>query len=174
MAHRGSHPRQAAMERRLRSHFFFHDMYKKVNKILQECLLCPAFSSKKTTEPIAPHNVPSRCWETVAVDLFGPMPSSKHVVVVQDLGSRFPAAKLVSSTSAAKVLPVLSNIYDAYGNPKKQISDNGAPFNSKAMKDFTQQRGIMMQQIPPLHPSANPAETFMRPLGKTMKIAKLP
>jgi len=28
-----------------------------------------------------------------------------------------------------------------------------------------------MQHSPPLHPSSNPAETFMRPLGKTMKIA---
>ena len=27
------------------------------------------------------------------------------------------------------------------------------------------------EKIPPLHPSANPVETFMRPLGKTMKIA---
>ena len=27
-----------------------------------------------------------------------------------------------------------------------------------------------MQHIPPLHPLANPSETFMRPLGKTMKI----
>ena len=74
------------------------------------------------------------------------MPSSRHVVVVQD-------------------------IYDAYGNPRKQISDNGPPFNSEAMKEFTTKRHIAMQKIPPLHRSANPVETFMKPLGKTMKIA---
>ena len=39
------------------------------------------------------------------------------------------------------------------------------------MEKFTQQRGLSQQKIPPLHPSANPAETFMRPLGKAMKIA---
>lgn len=86
---------------------------------LQTCLACSAFCNKKTTEPIVPHAVPSKCWEDVAVDLFGPMPSSKHVVVVQDLASRFPVAKIVSSTSASKVLPAMSDIYDAYGNPKK-------------------------------------------------------
>lgn len=171
LAHKGSHPRQSAMERRLRSHFFFHNMRTKVEEFLKTCLLCPAFSSKRTAEPIQPHSVPSKSWEIVAVDLFGPMPSSRHVVVVQDLGSRFPAAKLVTSTGASKVLPALRDIYDAYGNPKKQISDNGPPFNSQAMRQFTTDRGIEMQQIPPLHPSANPAETFMRPLGKTMKIA---
>ena len=139
--------------------------------MLQKCLPCSTFSTKKTSAPIKPHKVPSRCWETVAVDLFGPMPSSKHVVVVQDIGSRFPAAKLVTSTKASKVLPALGSIYDAYGNPKKQICDNGPPFNSQSMQDFASTRGINIQHIPPLHPSANPAETFMRPLGKTMKIA---
>ena len=98
------------------------------------------------------------------------MPSSNHVVVVQDLGSKYPAGKLVTSTSAKKVLPALADIYDHLGNPRKQISDNGPPFNSHAMDSFAEKRGIDLQKIPPLHPASNPAETFMRPLGKAMKI----
>ena len=82
---------------------------------------------KKTKEPISHHKVPDKCWSTVAVDLFGPMPSSNHVVVVHDLASRFPAAKLVRSTKADCVIPALADIYDAYGNPETQISDNGPP-----------------------------------------------
>ena len=171
LAHRGSHPAQSSMERRLRSHFFFHEMGEKVNKFLASCLLCNTFSDKKTTEPVGRHEVPSKCWNTVAVDLFGPMPSKNHVVVVQDLASKFPAAKLVTSTGADKVLPALSDIYNNYGNPEKQISDNGPPFNSKKMEEFADKRNISLNKIPPLHPSSNPAETFMRPLGKTMKIA---
>ena len=171
LAHRGSHPAQSGMERRLRSHFFFHDMDKKVSDFLSTCQLCATFSDKKTSEPQGRHEVPLECWDTVAVDLFGPMPSKNHVVVVQDLASKFPAAKLVSSTSAEQVLPALSDICDSYGNPAKLISDNGPPFNSRAMDGFARKRGIQLQKIPPLHPSSNPAETFMRPLGKTMKIA---
>ena len=171
LAHRGSHTRLSGMERRLRFHFFFHDMRNKVEGFLKKCSLCQAFSDKRSSEPIKAHSVPSKCWDTVSVDLFGPMPSSKHVVVVQDLASRFPLAKVVSSTSAAKVIPVLADVYDSYGNPRKQISDNGPPFNSDAMKEFTAKRHIEVQKIPPLHPSANPVETFMKPLGKTMKIA---
>lgn len=41
-----------------------------------------------------PHRAPKNCWNMVAVDLFVLMPSSKHVVVVQDLAKRFPAATL--------------------------------------------------------------------------------
>ena len=147
-------------------------MSDKVSKFLSTCLLCHTYTDKKTSEPIGYHEVPDKCWNTVAVDLFGPMPSKNHVVVVQDLASKFPAAKLVSSTSAEKVLPALTDIYNNYGNPHTQISDNGPPFNSKSMETFANRRNINLQKIPPLHPSSNPAETFMRPLGKTMKIAR--
>ena len=110
LAHRGSHPGQSGIERRLRSHFFFHDMHKKVEMFVKTCDDCQSFSNKKTSEPQHPHKVPLKCWDTVAVDLFGPMPSKEHVVVVQDLASRFPAAKLISSTNARQVLPALGEI----------------------------------------------------------------
>lgn len=171
LCHQGSHPGQSSMERRLRYHFFFHDMNIKVSKYLEQCTDCSIYTDKKSKEPLKSHNVPDRCWEKVAVDLFGPMPSQKHIVVVQDLASRFPAAKIVSSTAADKVLPAMSDIYNAYGNPEVQLSDNGPPFNSVAMDKFAEERNIVLEKIPPHHPSANPVETFMRPLGKTMKIA---
>ena len=172
LAHRGSHPGISGLERRLRYHFFFHDLQKKVQEQMKDCEPCNIFSDKKTSDPIIPHKVPSKCWETVAVDLFGPMPSSKHVVVVQDLASRYPSAKLVSSTAADKVIPAIADIYNAYGNPQNQLSDNGPPFNSNAMDNFAKRRNINLQKIPPLHPASSPVETFMKPLGKTVKIAQ--
>ena len=65
---------------------------------------------KKSVEPLAQHKVPTKNWEVVAVDLFGPMPSSNHVIIVQDTGSRYPAAKLVSSAKAEKVITALKEI----------------------------------------------------------------
>ena len=53
------------------------------------------------------------------------------------------------------------------------MSDNRPPFNSKATETFTQNKNIEMKKIPPLHPSTNPVETLMWPLGKTMKVAHL-
>ena len=170
LAHRGMHSGQSGLERRLRYHFFFHNMFQKTQKFLQNCEPCLIFDRKKTKEPITPHTVPTKCWEKVSVDLFGPIPSRKHVVVVQDLSSRYPEAKLVKSTKAESVLPVLERIYDVYGNPRKQISDNGPPFNGKKMEEFAERRDIGLQFIPPLHPNGNPVETFMKPLGKALKI----
>ena len=39
------------------------------------------------------------------------------------------------------------------------------------MEKFAEQRNVKLEKIPPLHPSSNPVETFMKPIGKTMKIA---
>ena len=172
LAHQGSHAGQTGLARRLRYHFYFHGMNELVQKHINDCFDCQLFTDKKCSELLKHHKVPNRCWETVAVDLFGPLPSKKHVVVIQDLASRFPVAKLVQSTSAQKVLPAIGETYDLLGNPENQLSDNGPPFNSKAMQDFANQRSINIQKTPPLHPSANPVETFMKPLGKAMKIAR--
>ena len=170
LAHRGAHPGQNGMERRLRYHFFFHNMFHKVEQFVKACDGCSRHVDKKSKEPITHHKVPDKCWNTVAVDLFGPMPSSNHVVVVHDLASRFPAAKLVRSTKADNVIPALADIYDAYGNPETQISDNGPPFNSKRMAEFANERDIVLRHTAPYHPNANPAETCMKPIGKAMKM----
>jgi hypothetical protein len=146
-------------------------MFKKVEQYLKTCKMCACFVDKKTKEPLDHHKVPAHCWDTVAVDLYGPMPLSKHIVVVHDTASRLPAAKLVKSTKADSVLPALSEIYGVYGNPQVQISDNGPPFNSKKMSDFAAERDITLKYTPPYHPNANPAETCMKPLGKAMKAA---
>ena len=133
-------------------------------------MIFPSFRYENMKEPIQPNKVPQKCWEEVSVDLFGPLPTSHHIVVVQDLASRFPVAKIVKSTSAKNVLPVLSDTYNTFGNPEVQKSDNGPPFNSKDMDAFTNKRSIEQVKIAPGHPAANNVETVMKPLGKAMKI----
>ena len=103
LAHSGAHPGQNGLMRRLRSHFYIVNLDKKVSKLVDECLECQMFTGKNTNEPIQPNKVPSSCWDEVSVDLFGPMPTSNHIVVIQDLASRFPVAKVVSSTSGKNV-----------------------------------------------------------------------
>ena len=67
LAHQGSHTGQSGIQRRLRYHFFFHDMNKAVEHFVTTCPDCLIFSDKKTSEPIRPHTVPKKCWS----DVFG-------------------------------------------------------------------------------------------------------
>jgi hypothetical protein len=170
LAHMGAHPGQNGLLRRLRSHFYIRNLDERVKKLVETCLDCQTFTNKNVREPIQPNKVPRKCWEEVSVDLFGPLPSSNHIVVVQDLASRFPVAKIVRSTNAKSVIPVLAETYNNFGSPCTQKSDNGPPFNSHAMDDFTKKRDIEQVKIAPGHPSANNVETVMKSLGKAMKI----
>ena len=96
-------------------------MQKKINHFVKNCVHCNIYVDKKTSEPIKHHKVPDKNCDTVAVDLLGPM---NHIVVVTDIASRYPATK------SDRVIPAPEEIYNTYGNPKLQISDNGPPFNS--------------------------------------------
>ena len=75
------------------------------------------FTQKILRHPIASSLVPQKCCEETSVDLFGSLPSSHHVLVVQDLASRYPVAKIVKSTNGKSVIPVLRDAYDLFGNP---------------------------------------------------------
>ena len=155
MAHCGAHPGQNILVRQLRSHFYITNLDAKVQTAIDICTDCHSFTNKTTREPIKPNTVPDKCWEEVPVDLFGPLPSHEHIIVIQDLKSRYPVAKIVNSTSAKVVIPMMEDMYDLFGNPDRQKSDNGSPFNSHEMLKFTTKRNIQQIKSPPGHPAAN-------------------
>ena len=78
----------------------------------------PALYHKNTKEPLISHSNPEEAWQDVSIDLFGPMPDQKHVLVVLGKMSRFPAAKVVPSTAAKPVIISLSDIYTSFGQPE--------------------------------------------------------
>ena len=170
-AHQGGHPGMSSLKRRLRTHFWFPTLDSYIENKVKECHLCQMFTGKTMKEPITAVKTPKYPWQNVSIDLFGPMPNHKHILVVQDMLSRFPAARIVPSTSTTPVIEALNSIYTDYGNPESHRSDNGPPFNSKEFADFSKSHSIMHHKTFPYHPQANPVETFMKPIGKAMKIA---
>ena len=103
------------------------------------------------------------------MDLFGPLPDKRHVLVVQDTLSRFPAASFVPSTAARPVLKAMDQVYTTYGRPERHRTDNGPPFNSQAFADYSAAKGIEHVTWYPHHHQGNPCETFMKPPGEGSK-----
>ena len=171
LAHQGAHPGMARMKARVRSSFWFPQMDQIIEDYVRSCHECQIYTNKITRNPLTSAPLPDNPWENVSLDLFGPMPRGDHVLVARDNFSRFPAAELVKSTSSKHVLPALGRMYDTYGNPLVHKTDSGPPFNSNNFSRFSGERNIVHKLTPPLHPQANEAEVFMKPLGKCMKIA---
>ena len=118
------------MKARVRSHFWIPGLNALVKKKVSTCEVCQLFTLKTTKEPVAPQHTSGVGWEEVNIDLFGPMPDKRHVLVVQDAMSRFPAAKIVPNTSAPPVVKALDEVYTSYGHPRRHRTDNGPPFSS--------------------------------------------
>ena len=123
------------------------------------------FTQKTLRHPTEPNSVPEKCWEETFVDLFG--------LVVQDLASHYPVSKIVKSTNAKSVIPVLREAYNLFGNPLRQKNDTGPPFNFSKMAKFAKNRNIEQVKTPPGHPAVNNVETVMKPLGKATKIVNM-
>ena len=170
-AHQGGHPGETRMKSRIRSHFWISDLDKLVKSKVSTCDFCQRFTAKTTKEPAAAQHTPNSCWEEVSIDLFGPLPNKKHVLVMQDTASRFPSAAIVPSTSAAPVISALDRMYTNYGHPDRHRTDNGPPFNSEEFRRYSEEKGIEHILTYPHHPQGNPVETFMKPLGKALKAA---
>ena len=170
-AHQGGHPGITRMKNRIRNHFWIPGLNQLVEKKIHGCRTCQLYTPKTTKEPIAPQRTNKTSWEEVSVDLFGPLPDKRHVLVVQDTMSRFPAAAIVQTTAAQPVLKALDKIYTSYGHPERHRTDNGPPFNSQDFTQYSAAKGIEHVASYPHHPQANPCETFMKPLGKALKAA---
>ena len=171
-AHQGGHPGMNAMKRRIRAHFYYPHLNEEIEKFVKGCKMCAMFNpitrkNKLHTQSVAGLNA----WEKISIDLFGPMPDNHHILVAQDMVSKFPAAKIMGKTDTKAVTNALDEIYNAYGDPLVHRSDNGPPFNSAGFKQFSDDRGIHHEKAFAYHPQANPVEGFMKPLGKAMKIA---
>ena len=99
-AHQGGHPGETRMKSRVRSHFWIPELSKLVKEKVSSCDTCQRFTLKATKEPAAAQPTTGNAWEEVSIDLFGPLPNKKHVLVVQDVMSRYPTAEIVPNTSA--------------------------------------------------------------------------
>lgn len=144
-------------------------MDKLIDEYVTECTQCQSITEKHSKVEQRPHSTPTRAWECVSIDHFGPLPDHSHILVVRCDLSRFPVATFVQSTSSADTISALSEIYTSFGYPSKQRSDNGPAFKSKEFGDFCLSKGILHKYTAPHHPRANLAETFMKVLKKTFQ-----
>ena len=171
-AHKGGHQGMTTLKRRMRTHFWFPGMDAEIERAVSSCKHCLLFTNKHRKNKLVPHTMKKwNAWEKISVDLFGPMPDKRHILVAQDMVSHFPAAKILNKTNEKKVIDTLGEFYANFGTPMVHRTDNGPPFNSKEFTRFSTDNGIIHEKTFPYHPQANPVETFMRPLGKAMKVA---
>ena len=66
----------AGLKRQMRAHFSFPTLDTLIETEVRDCNDCQLFTSKRLKEPLVPVYVPTKAWEYVSIDFFGPMPNT--------------------------------------------------------------------------------------------------
>ena len=151
LAHQGSHLGETGVQR-LQHHFFFCDLNEKVHLHIASCKDCQVFTNKKTSEPMySTCNVGTKCLLIFLVRCH-----QKDIL----LWSRIWLHDFLLERLFLQLKPHVKSLLGIL-TINCPIMDH--PLNCKT-------RYIHMEKTPLYHPSINPVETFMKSIGKTMRI----
>ena len=116
--------------------------------------------SQMKTMILHPHSVPENPWETISIDIIGPLSESsgKHAIltivnVFSKMIHLFPVSTEINVLGVAKIYQ--DHIFKLHGTPKKVISDQGTQFLSSFMTDLYKLLDIEGNPMTTYHPQGN-------------------
>ena len=114
-----------------------------------------------------PWEWPSLPWQRIHIDFAGPFLNSTFLVIV-DVHSRW--LERMTTTTSAKTIETLQNLFARYGVPAQFVSDNGPQFTSEEFQQFLKRNGIKHITSAPYHPATNGlAECCVQSFKNAMK-----
>ncbi|XP_030615062.1 uncharacterized protein LOC115801406 [Archocentrus centrarchus] len=139
-----------------------------IEKMVKACERC--IRRKTHPEKAAPlMNIKTcRPLELVCIDFLSIEPdcsNTKDVLVITDHFTKYAVAIPTPNQRAQTVAKCLwENFIVHYGLPEKLLSDQGADFESRTIKELCELVGMRKVRTTPYHPRGNPVERFNRTL----------
>ena len=134
LAHQ-AHSGEPGTKTTLRTTTYFPGMDQMTKEVVQGCELCLISVKTDTRDPLKPNPIPTRGYERVATDHYGPVTDERgkkrHLVVIIDQLTKFLEVGTAKSTAAKDNIPIYDQVFKLHGYPERLLSDNGAPFNGK-------------------------------------------
>lgn len=161
---------------KIATRYYFTGMRRFVSDYVRKCVECQKYKADNLKPAgLLQTPVAASRFETVAIDLFGPLPKTargnKWVFVVEDTASKWVelfAIKDATAEECAKTL--IEEVITRFGTPRKLASDNGVQFISDVMQQVAYCLDINQCFIPLYHPSSNPVERKNRDLKTQLSI----
>jgi len=151
-----SHLGIVGTKQNLRSKVWWPTMDKAAEKFCKLCHGCQLVAQPDPTEPLKSTTFPESPWKDLAVVLSGPLPSGHSILVVVDyyiLDNHEYA--ILTSTTSAKVINSLEEVFSCHGLPVTIMSDNGPQFCSEEFPDYCAHNGISHLKVTRKWPQAN-------------------
>ena len=157
--------------RRARECLYWPGMNSEVKDFIQQCEVCRSTDVKQQKEPLQPHDIPTRQWAKVAVDLF--VCNRQNYLIIVDYYSGFWEIEHLDSTVSSQVIRKMKMHFARYGIPDVVMSDNGPQFASEEYKRFSKTWKFELITSSPHHPRSNgKAENAVKAAKRLMMKAK--
>ena len=170
-AHQG-HQHVEKTVKLLRQTCWFPQMHKAVSEFVKSCIACNAASVHNPPVPLEPNFLPEGPWQKLHGDFKGPIAGSYYLHIIIDQYSKYPEVDVLTSTSFQKLKPVLDRIFSTHGVPETLTTDNGPPYSSDAMSEYSKHMGFQLTPVTPDDPQSNGfAENFVKQMCKLVHTA---
>ena len=129
-AHQGSD----SSIRRAQECLFWPEMQSDIRETCLSCGICSQYQAERPTESMLPHEIPSRPWSKISVDLFT-LDGKQYLVIVDHYSDYFELEPL-RNVATSTVITAMKGNYAHYGIPDTCISDNGPQFDCHEFTRF--------------------------------------
>ena len=135
------HPGAKRTKSLMLTKFYWPNLGKDVKRYVEGCNKCQKTNLKWKTTILHSHSVPENPWETISIDIIGPLPESSGkntILTIVDVFSTmihlFPVSTKITALGVAKIYH--DHIFKLHSTPKKVISDQGTQFLSSFITDL--------------------------------------
>ena len=92
------------------------------------------------------------------------------LLIIVDAHSKWPEVCVMDSTTSAKTIVALREVFARFGLPKQLVSDNGPQFTSVEFNQFLKTNGVKHIRSAPYHPATNgAAERLVQTVKRSLK-----
>ena len=141
--HSWGHPGIHKTTELITRNYWWPGLQKDIQKYIQGCKTCQTVKPDQQAKsaPLHPNQITERLWQTISMDMMGPLPESKGfntILVVVDRFTKKSFFLPTHSTVTSKGVATLyrDRVFMEHGILEKVISDQGSQFVSKFMKEL--------------------------------------
>ena len=138
--------------RRAKETVFWPNMAKHIRERVEKCQICLEYQMSQAKEPLLSHDVPSRPWEKVGVDIFS-IREYNYLMTVDYLSNYFEIDRLPTKR-VCDIVYCLKQQFARHGIPDVVFTDN-SPFNSREFKVFSANYEFEHRTSSPRYPQSN-------------------
>ena len=157
--------------RKARDIVYWPHMNTDVKEEVGKCAVCNEFSDSQQKEPLMSHEIPSRPWSKLGIDIC--TVSKKDYLVTVDYYSDYWEVDRLHTTTTAAVVKKLKAHFSRFGRPDIIVSDNGPQLVSDEFSRFAAEWEFAHVTTSPYHSASNgKAESAVKIVKKLIKKAE--